>query len=193
MKERGIKIGLIFLLVIMLVGFVCAGQGGVSVPITRINLNEEGINYNLKPERLIFEFNEKDYAIQIRRIKQEYTTFLIMSLDSNKLEDITAHTLDGSFNLSQGERKEIDLDKDGINDILIKSNSIKTRGGYNSIKTADFSVKKINSEKNNEKDIEITALNFDITGNLIQESVSEPVYSQESFFDKVINWVRGFF
>ena len=46
-----------------------------------------------------FEFDEKLYAIQVRRVKQEYTEFLIMTLDMDKLGDITAYNIDNSFSL----------------------------------------------------------------------------------------------
>lgn len=89
------------------------GKGGGTVPITTIKLTEQASNYNMKPGRLKFEFDEKFYAIQVRRVKQDYVEFLVMTLDMNKLDDITAYTLDDFFVLKPNEKKEIDLNKDG--------------------------------------------------------------------------------
>jgi len=121
-----------------------AGDSGVAtVPITTTELTEVGNNYNIKPGRLKFEFDGKLYAIQLRRVKQGHVEFLIMTLDMNDLDDITAYSIDDSFSLRPNERKEIDIDKDGIEDISIELNDIIFTGKYNSVKSADFFIKEI--------------------------------------------------
>jgi hypothetical protein len=121
------------------------GHGGASVPVSTIDLTEQGNDYSMKPGRLKFEFDGKAYAVQVRRVKQEYVWFLIMILDMNKPNDITAYTLDNSFNLSVSENKEIDLDKDGTKDIFVELNNVISTMG--SVRSADFSIKKIKNEK----------------------------------------------
>ncbi len=92
----------------------------------------------MKAGRLKFEFDENLYAIQVRRVKQEYVWFLVMTLDIDNLDDITAYTIDDSFNLSLGETKEIDIDKDGTNDLIVDLEEI---GTINKIRSADFLLK----------------------------------------------------
>lgn len=118
-------------------------SGGASVPITPLGLTEQGNNHDIGPGRLKFEFAEKPYAIQLRRVKEDYTEFVVMTLDIDKPEDITAYTVDNSFNLTSGGIKQIDLDGDGTEDIFIKLNKINSKGKYNSVRSADFFIKKI--------------------------------------------------
>ena len=189
---------LVILIIISMFGFVSAekGEGGATVPVTTIDLTEQGNDYSLKPGRLKFEFDGKLYAIQVRRVKQEYTEFIIMTLDMNKQEDITAYTLDDSFSLNANEKKEIDINNDGINDVSIELNNVISTGKYNSVMSADFSIKKINVKELETERI----INSEITGNLIQEPISEPVVilnqefkKQPTFFEKIIYWLEGLF
>lgn len=208
--ENGRLYSLIILIVIGMLGFITAslesggkGTGSATVPISAVNLTEQGTDYNMKPGRLKFEFNERLYAIQVRRINQESVDFLIMTLDMNKQEDITAYTLDDSFSLKSGEKREINIDKDGINDILLELNNIKPNS--HSIKSAGFSIKKINAKKseailtNEEGSTEIVDPD-EITENKIQEQVSESVIvlnqkskEQSIFLDEIIDWFKGLF
>lgn len=183
------------------------GAGGGTVSITNINLAESGTNYSMKPGRLKFEFDEKLYAIQVRRIKEEYVDFLIMTLDMNKQEDITAYTLDDSFSLKSEGKREIDLNKDGTNDILIELKGVIPVGKHNSLKSADFSIKKIDTQKEEtdliDKILEDNSTEIIIpilTGNVIQEPISESVIAlnqeskeQSTFLDKVTGWFKGLF
>src|SRR3989344_8305821 len=132
---------LIVLIIVGMFDIVSATSGGgAAVPITTTELTEQGNDYSMKPGRLKFEFDEKLYAIQVRRVNQDYATFLFMTLDMNKLDDITAYTLDDSFNLNSGEVKEIDVNGDGVKDISIKLNKIIST--TSSIKSADFTIRK---------------------------------------------------
>lgn len=136
----------IMLLIIMPVALVSAqgtGEGGGSVRIDTIDLTEQGVSYNITARRLKFEFDGAPYAIQLRRVKQEYAWFLVMTLDADKPDDITAYVIDDSFNLSIGDTKEIDVNQDGVKDIFIQLNNITGIGEYGSAKYANFSVKKI--------------------------------------------------
>lgn len=120
----------------------------------------------------------------------------------NKQDDITAYVIDDSFNLSVNDKKEIDLDKDGAKDVLIELREIKPNP--HSIKSAGFFIQKVNAkeaetilangEENTETSSEI------ITGNEIQEPISEPVIilekdskEQPTFFEKIINFFKGMF
>lgn len=179
-------------LTIFIISVISAAGGGASVPVTAIDLSEKGNDYSMKPGRLSFEFENDLYAIQLRRIYSDSALFLIMDLDDNKQEDITAYDLEYSFNLTEGDKKEIDFDKDGINDILVILDKI---GTIDRIRSADFSIKNINKN------------NSDSSGN--GESVSEPVetetqrsvlepviISQEensSFFNSLVNFFKGLF
>lgn len=204
---KGAIIGILAVLfLVSLFGVVSAekGQWGASVPITKIDLTEQGNNYNMKPGRLTFEFDKKLYAIQVRKVKQEYVDFLIMTLDMDKQEDITAYILDDSFSLKSDEKKEIDLDNDGISDLFIELNEIIPTGKYNSIRSADFSIKKINTQpiivnENTEMKTEIIRLDETIK-NEIQDQISEPVIALDQkskeqliFLDKIINFFKNLF
>jgi hypothetical protein len=118
--------------------------GGSPVPVSDIDLSNQNGNYNMKPGRLKFDFEGNIYAIQIRRVKENYVDFLVLKLDSaDKEEDVTAYRLDNSFSLSPGQENEIDLNRDGIMDISIKLNGFSLAGKSGSIKSADFSIGKI--------------------------------------------------
>lgn len=185
---------------IMLIGFVSAGEGGGAVPITSISLTEQGNDYNMKPGRLTFEFNEKLYAVQVRRINQDSVDFLIMTLDMNRLEDITAYTLDDSFSLKPGEKREINLDKDNISDLSISLNEITLTGEYNSVKFSDFFIKLINIKKPEVVTDENITANMETTNsseitNVVQEPIviSQDSEEQPTFLDKIINFFKGLF
>ena len=193
---------LIVLIIVGMFDIVSATSGGgAAVPITTTELTEQGNDYSMKPGRLKFEFDEKLYAIQVRRVNQDYATFLFMTLDMNKLDDITAYTLDDSFNLNSGEVKEIDVNGDGVKDISIKLNKIIST--TSSIKSADFTIRKINVEKekiiltNKNEDIETTVKIEEVE---VQKPISEPVIvlnqeskKQPTFLEKITNWFRGLF
>jgi hypothetical protein len=120
------------------------GGGGSAVPVSNINLSDQKGNYNMKPGRLKFNFEGNVYAIQVRRVKENYVDFLILRLDGvNKEEDVTAYKLDNSFSLNLNQENKIDLNKDGILDISIELNDISLAGESGNIKSADFSVEKI--------------------------------------------------
>lgn len=203
----------IILFVVTFISLVSAQetQGGVAVPITTIELTEQGKDYSMKPGRLKFEFDGNLYAIQVRKVKQGYADFLIMTLDMNKPDDITAYTLDESFSLISGEKKEIDINKDGINDLSVELNKIIPTGKYNSIRSVGFSVKKINtktskailtSENENirsNNNIEVIDSNKMIKGE-IQKPISEPLIilnkeskEQPTYSEKIINFFKGLF
>jgi len=188
MKNKVLFGFLLVLIIVNVFSFVSAekGTGSAVVPITNIDLSEQGNDYSIKPGRLKFEFDEKLYAIQVRRVKQEYTEFLIMTLDMDKLGDITAYNIDNSFSLNTNEKKEIDLNGDGINDVLIELNEIKQNLG--SINSADFSIKRINT---------LSIASNEMMAGSIEELISESVLVLEqkklTFFEKVINWVEGLF
>lgn len=193
--------------------------GGATIPISIIDLTEQGTDYSMKPGRLKFEFEEQLYAIQVRRVKQDYVWFLVMDLDENKLEDITAYTIEDSFNLTIGEKKEIDLDRNGIKDVIIELDDIVSIGKYNSVRSSDFSIKKINtkeikSNSTNENveeigDLETILTDEKIGGNedndrKMEGEVEEPVLKsvialdqelleQPTFLDNIINWFKELF
>lgn len=186
---------------IMLISFVSAGEGGSAVPITSISLTEQGNAYNMKPGRLTFEFNEQLYAIQIRRINSDSVDFLIMTLDMNKLEDITAYTLDDSFSLKSGEKREIDIDKNGVMDIVLE---LENTGKIDKIKLASFSIQRINIKQSEISDKNITTdreiIPYGITGSVIQKPISESVSllnleskEQPTFLKKIVDWFEGLF
>lgn len=120
-----------------------SGAGGGAIPITTIELVDKGKDYNINPSRLKFEFNNESYAIQLRRVKQDveedYVEFIVMKLDKNNLDDVTAHTMDYSFKLVSGEKNEIDIDNDGTKDLFIKLKNIDKKR----YESAQFFIKKI--------------------------------------------------
>lgn len=132
----------ILLFVIISVSLVSAqgvGRGGGAVPIITIDLMEQGAIYDITPSRLKFEFDGAPYAIQLRRVEQEYVWFLVMTLNVDDPNNITAYVISDSFNLSVGETKEIDVDKNGTEDIFIQLNNINSSG----VRSANFFIKKI--------------------------------------------------
>jgi len=197
----------IILITVSMSNIANAVGGGGAVPITTIELTEEGNTYDITPTRLKFEFDGKLYAIQVRRIKEDHVWFLVMTLDMNNLEDITAYEVDDSFNLSISKTKEIDIDKDGIKDIFLELNNIvsKEREGKGTHRFADFSIKKINVKRLETADenvrIDIEGINSnEISEGEIQESILEPVIvldqeiqAQPTFLDKIINFINKLF
>lgn len=198
------------LLNIFSLSFVSAGEGSGAVPITTIELTGQGNDYSMKPGRLKFEFDGNSYAIQLRRVKQQNAEFLVMTLDMDRPDDITAYTLDDSFNLTPGEKKEIDINKDGTKDMSIELNNIIST--ETSIGSADFSIKKINTEKSETiitdepenvrvNNTEVIGFNNINEGKVeVQESVSAPVIilnqetqEQPTFLRKIINFFRNYF
>ncbi len=137
----------LFVFLIVSSVFTCsvnAGSGGASVPIKTEELNLQGKDYTLTPTRLKFDFDGDLYAVQLRRVKQYQADFIIMTLDKNKPNDIMAYTVDNSFTLKPGEKKEIDLDGDNSNDLLVKLNNIGLNS-FQSAKSASFFIQKISS------------------------------------------------
>ncbi|MCH7851053.1 MAG: hypothetical protein IH845_05410 [Nanoarchaeota archaeon] len=116
--------------------------------------------------RLKFEFEEQLYALQLRKINEDYVLFLVMTLDMNNPDDITAFTIDDSFNLSINETREIDIDKDGTKNIFLQLNDITPIGESGSVNSADFFIKRI--------------------------TISEIIEDNESFKDKVENKDKQF-
>mgnify|MGYP001585620657 FL=1 len=171
------------------------GRGGGAVPLTTTNLAENN-NYNMKPGRLKFEFDGKWYAVQLRRVKQDHVEFLVMTLDINRLDDITAYTIDNYFNLTSGERREIDINNDGSNDISIELDSI---GKIDKIRSAAFSVKKINgiatisSDKNNIDLNEFVEVNTTELTSQQLSSVKLESRKKLNFLDNIINLFKELF
>ncbi len=203
------KIVLMLIVILLNLYFVNAGGGGAAVPITTIELTEQGNDYNIKPTRLKFEFDGDLYAVQVRRVKQEYVDFLVMALDMDKPNDITAYSLDNSFSLSLGERREIDIDKDGTNDIFIELNDIVSTVG--SIRSADFSIKRIDIKKTENvvvdggENIEIeNTTEINILPEIIEVKIQKPIQGstiasnqvnleQSTFLSKIINFFNKLF
>jgi len=117
------------------------GKGGAGVPITTTELTDQGEEYDIKPGRIKFDFEGEGYAVQLRRIKEDYTEILVIKLDESKPDDITAFTTENSFNLVLNEKNEVDLNNDGTDDVVIRLNSIKKEKGKH--KTANLFIKKI--------------------------------------------------
>jgi len=122
---------------------VIAGSGGVAVPVKDIGITDNAISHNSKASRLKFEFSGEQYAIQLRRVEQDYTHFLVIKLNENKLSDVNAFTIRESFNLTPSQDTEIDLNKDNIEDIYLKLNDITGTGRFNNVMHAEFFIKKI--------------------------------------------------
>lgn len=140
--------------------------GGGTIPIINIEITYQGDNYEMGTTRLKFEFEEQLYALQLRKINEDYVLFLVMTLDMNNPDDITAFTIDDSFNLSINETREIDIDKDGTKNIFLQLNDITPIGESGSVNSADFFIKRI--------------------------TISEIIEDNESFKDKVENKDKQF-
>jgi hypothetical protein len=96
----------------------------------------------MKAGRLKFNYRSY-YAIQVRKIKEDFVDFEIMILNMDKLEDITAVEVDKSFRLEKGGDMKIDLDKDGKEDLIIRLIDIFSGGKTGNLRFADFSVEKL--------------------------------------------------
>ncbi|MBS3083731.1 hypothetical protein J4423_02925 [Candidatus Pacearchaeota archaeon] len=128
------------------------GSGGGIIAVTQIDLTEQELNYvDAKPSRLQFEFNGRFYAVQLKRIRQDKAEFIIINLDSDNLNDVTFNDVKSSFELELGKREEIDINEDGVDDMVINLNRINSPFSVDGtriregIRTADFSIKRIGS------------------------------------------------
>ena len=96
-----LNINIMLILFLLSLNFVSATGGGGDVPISTISLNEPDNNYNMTSGRLKFEFEKEWYAIQLIRVKDEYADFIVMNLDKDNLEDITAYwIIEDTFSLN---------------------------------------------------------------------------------------------
>lgn len=118
------------------------GHGGGTVPIITIDLMEQGVNYNITPSRLKFEFDGAPYAIQLREVEQEYAKFLVMTLNASEPDNILAYVIDDTFILVPGETRNIDINHDGAQDIFVQLNNITYN--LNNIRGATFFIKRMN-------------------------------------------------
>lgn len=144
MKMKEIILNTIFLIVIgtPLVFAQGVGHGGGTVPIITIGLTEQGVNYNITPSRLKFEFNGAPYAIQLREVEKEYAKFLVMALNASEPDNILAYVIDDTFILVPSEIRNIDINQDGTQDIFIQLNNITYN--LNNVRGANFFIKRIN-------------------------------------------------
>jgi hypothetical protein len=121
--------------------------GGSSVPIVSVSITEQGESFDMKPGRLKFEFGGEYYAVQLRKVKEGYADFIVLNLDKNKLDNVSAYSVKDSFKLDVSEEKGIDLDGDGVADILIGLDEVNSvlskKGKKNDLRSAGFFVKLI--------------------------------------------------
>jgi hypothetical protein len=94
-------------------------------------------DYLLVPGRVFFNFNNEKYAIQIRKVGENYTTFLVMVFLSDNSEN---YSILKNFTLVREERVFVDLDKDNFEDIYVKLNGVVLSGKYGTVRSANFSV-----------------------------------------------------
>ena len=103
------------------------GGGGAAVPIVKIKLTEDGKDYEIKPSRLTFKFKNERYAIQVRKIEEDYVKFLYFSFKKGSYKDPRNYKLEESFNLDEDGIKKIDLNEDGYYDLFLKLEKINER------------------------------------------------------------------
>lgn len=147
MKDKHYLVFLLLALTFILLSLnFVNSQGGGTISMSTIEVTEEGENFGGTEGRLRFEFNNKWYAIQMQLTRIDHSEFLVMTLDRDKLDDVTAITIDENFNLKPGDTKEIDLDKDGTNDIFMELYNIENKdlgGKLGSRRLPNFYIKKI--------------------------------------------------
>jgi len=109
--------------------------GGASVSTTggRRLLTQHKTDYEMKPGKLEFGFDEKFYPIQLRKVEQSHAEFFVYGLDD-------------PFILKPNEGIEIDLDKDGVNDIFVELDEIISMEEENSGRSADFFISEIRKD-----------------------------------------------
>lgn len=116
-----------------------SGSGGGTVPIVNIKLTDNGKDYNVKPSRLTFKLKNERYAIQVRKIEEEYVKFHYFSFKKGSYKDVRNYKLEGSFNLEEKGIKKIDLNNDGYYDLYLELKQINKR-------TVEIFLKKINEK-----------------------------------------------
>jgi|SRR3989344_5420652 len=139
-----LNINIMLILFLLSLNFVSATGGGGDVPISTISLNEPDNNYNMTSGRLKFEFEKEWYAIQLIRVKDEYADFIVMNLDKDNLEDITAYwIIEDTFSLNPSEGRRIGLNGDNIEDVVVGLDEIINGGKYGTVRFASFYIKKL--------------------------------------------------
>ena len=183
-KNKYLVLGVLFFIIGMLNIIDASSGGGATIPISTISLTEQGNTYDMTPGRLKFEFEKQWYAIQLRRVKEGYVDFVVMNLDENNLEDITAYEIiEDIFRLNLKESGRIDLNGDNAKDIIIELDEIIKGGRYGTVRSADFSIKKISGK-------DLVTLDVTSSETIIlddsneQGSISGNVLSEEVFEDE---------
>jgi len=183
-KNKYLVLGVLFFIIGMLNIIDASSGGGATIPISTISLTEQGNTYDMTPGRLKFEFEKQWYAIQLRRVKEGHVDFVVMNLDENNLEDITAYEIiEDIFRLNLKESGRIDLNGDNTKDIIIELDEIIKGGRYGTVRSADFSIKKISGK-------DLVTLDVTSSETIIlddsneQGSISGNVLSEEVFEDE---------
>ncbi|MEK6909270.1 MAG: hypothetical protein AABX23_04430 [Nanoarchaeota archaeon] len=114
-----------------------SGFGGAAVPVSEIILGQDN-SFNMKPGRLKFEFNGNWYGLQYKGVRKEGPTFIILDLEDGLNNYVDDEQIALSFILDEGNTYEIDLDKDGKEDITVELKGITADA--DSISSAEFSI-----------------------------------------------------
>ena len=69
-------------------------KNGGSIQLEEITIIDEGTTYESTPKRFPFYLNEKYYALQIRKIKDNFAIFYFLKLGKNHKIDISDFTLE---------------------------------------------------------------------------------------------------
>ena len=115
------------------------GVGGAAVPVSSIEILETTKTFNSKPGKMMFDLDNESYFIQIRRIYDNRTEFIFGSVGIDSKSQ--------SIVFSNNEENRIDLNFDGVDDIVLKLNNMKRVNSFNEknsdLKSTEFSVKLI--------------------------------------------------
>ncbi len=99
-----------------------SNKGGGEVPIGRIEISDAGETIISRPKRLLFEL-EENYALQIRRVRDDYADFIFMKLGEN-YGDIEDFMFLEAFRLREKDAVNVDLNGDGIADVYLEMKDI---------------------------------------------------------------------
>lgn len=144
------QILILLMMMLVLAGSVVRAQGvgggGATVPIIPIILTENETNYDLHSSRLIFEFKNKLYAIQLYEVgprrditnSSDYARFLVMTYNETEQDLVVGFKTEQDFYLLPNESKEIDINNDSLKEVILKLNNLNI-----SVRHANFSLTKI--------------------------------------------------
>lgn len=121
----------IVLNIFLLISLSIADTGSATIQSESVNINSEPKYEDAGPRLINFEFESKDYAVQLRTINEKTVKFLVLKNE----------VVIDSFELNPSGSRDIDLNNDNLGDISVNLRKI---GCTKELPCADFSIEKFN-------------------------------------------------